>query len=300
MWWPLTGKISPAGGVLEGAAGRPVLDTGRFEFRALPVDIEALNRRAVEIGDLDITALSVGCYPDVKDRYTITACGGSFGDGFGPKVVCRAGDESIGGVNCLRAPGVTIAVPGKRTTAYLMLGMILGPAAMKHVGRFVEMPFDQIIGAVGAGRVDAGLVIHEGQLTFGDAGLRLVVDVGAWWREKAGLKLPLGVNAVRRDLDKRFGEGSVREVAATLKRSVAYAMEHRAESTEYTMAFAAANVERGGGEAATLERVDRYCRMYVSDETLDMGTAGREAIARLLSEGHRAGLCPDPGAIVVV
>lgn len=300
MWWPITGKIDPQGNLLAGEAGLPALDTGRFLYRALPADIEVLNRRAVEAGDLDITALSVRCYADVKDRYVITGAGASFGDGFGPKVVCRQGDARIASTEDLKSPQVVIAVPGRRTTAFLMLGMVLGPGAIKAAARFVEMPFDQIIGAVSEGRVDAGLVIHEGQLTFGDAGLRLVVDVGAWWKERTGLKLPLGINAVRRDLEERHGPGTLREVSATLKRSVAHAMERWAESVEYTMAFARANVARGGGLAPTFERVDQYCRMYVTGETFEMGDAGREAIGRLLSEGSRAGLCPDPGTVHVI
>lgn len=299
MWWPLTGKISPDGVPLAGSAGKPAFDTGRFRFRALPADIEALNRRASDRGDLDITALSVRCYADVKDRYAITRCGASFGDGFGPKVVCRA-ERDIRCEGCLRRPGLRIAIPGRRTTAFLLLGMILGDPAAREAARFVEMPFEQIIGAVSRGEVDAGLVIHEGQLTFADAGLRLVIDVGAWWKDESGLKLPLGINAVRRDLDSRFGPGTLREVGNLLRRSVAYAAERRRESVEYTMDFARANVARGGGLAPTFERVDAYCRMYVSEESLDMGDAGRAAIARLLGEGARLGLCPEPGAIGLV
>jgi 1,4-dihydroxy-6-naphthoate synthase len=299
MWWPITGKIEPEGRPLPGDPGRPCIDTGRFDFRALPADIEVLNRRAVERGDLDITALSVRCYADVKDRYAITACGASFGDGFGPKLVCRD-DSRAHGLEPFGSSETTIAVPGRRTTAFLMLGMVLGPAALHRTSRFIEMPFDRIIGAVAAGTVDAGLVIHEGQLTFGDAGLRLVTDVGAWWKEKTGLKLPLGINAVRRGLEQRHGPGTLRGISDTLTRSVAHAMQRRRESVEYTMAFAYANVARGGGLAPTLERVDRYCAMYVSDDSVNMGDAGREAIARLLAEGSRLGLCPDPGEIDLV
>jgi len=299
MWWPVTGKIAPDGTPLAGAAGRPVIDTGRFEFRALPADIEVLNRRAAAAADLDITALSVRCYADVKDRYAITRCGASFGDGFGPKVVCRAG-APIRSQTDLRRTGLRFAIPGRRTTAFLLLGMILGEAAAAESARFLEMPFEHIIGAVARGEVEAGLVIHEGQLTFADAGLRLVVDVGAWWKEETGLKLPLGINAVRRDLDVRFGPGTRREVADLLRRSVAHAMERRRESVEYTMDFARANVARGGGSEPTLERVDAYCRMYVSEESHDMGSAGRDAIVRLLARGSRLGLCPEPGRIDLV
>ncbi|MGH7244407.1 MAG: menaquinone biosynthesis family protein [Phycisphaerales bacterium] len=303
MWWPLTGKINPDGSLQAGDAGKPRIDTGRFQFRALPADIHVLNKRAAAAGDLEITALSARAYCDVKDRYIITACGGSFGDGYGPKVVVRS-DQGADAIKldcegCLAKPGVRIAVPGKQTTAFLLLGMVLGPEIAKQQARFVEMPFEQIIGAVARREVDAGLVIHEGQLTFADAGLRMMLDVGAWWKEKTGLLTPLGVNAIRRDLDRVHGPGTVAEVARLLKQSVAYSMEHRDESTRYTLPFALANVSRGGetGEAPTLERVERYCRMYVTPETLDMAERGRQAIRKLLTDGAKAGLCPDPGNI---
>jgi 1,4-dihydroxy-6-naphthoate synthase len=306
MWWPLTGMIAPSGKTLAGESGHPAIETGRFEFEALPADIEVLNRRAIEIGDLDITALSVRAWADVRDRYIITSCGASFGDGFGPKLVTRDDNSDINCQGCLRRPEVRIAIPGRRTTAFLMLGLLL---RAQNEGfskdwaldeRFIEMPFDRIIGAVAGGEAEAGLVIHEGQLTFADAGLRLVMDVGAWWKVRTGLKLPLGVNAIRRDLDARFGEGTAAEVGALLSRSVAHAMANWDRSVRYTMAFAQANVDRGGGEAPTLERVDRYCRMYVSEETRDMGEQGRGAIRRLLAEGAAAGLCPDAGELSTV
>jgi len=306
MWWPITGKILPGGDHLPGDPGRPAIDSGRFQFTPVPADIEALNRLAVArrgTDEYDITALSVRTYADVKDRYAITRCGASFGDGFGPKLVCK-NQSAIASIDQLKPQTVRIAVPGTKTTAFLMLGMILGRDAVlentQPSPRFIEMPFDQIIGAVARGEVDAGLVIHEGQLTFGDAGLRLILDVGRWWKEKTGLKLPLGINAIRRDLDQRVGPGAVQEIAALLKRSVAHAMDRRRESVEYTMAFAQANVARGGGLPPTFERVDEYCRMYVSAETLDMAEPGREAIRRLITEGNAAGLCPKPGRVDLV
>lgn len=308
MWWPLTGKIEPPREPWTDSASvkharqvsPPPLDTYGFEFRALPADIEVLNRRAIAQGDLDITALSVRTYADVQDRYMITACGASFGDGFGPKVVVKVGNKSIRCEGCLARPEVRIAIPGRRTTAFLMLGMILGSDAAANKTKFVELPFDQIIGAVSRGEVDAGLVIHEGQLTFGDAGLRLIIDVGEWWKEKTGLKLPLGINAVRRDLDTRHGEGTLARVGGLLRQSVAYSMQRWDESVAYTLPFAEENVRRGGGQPPTMERLDRYCRMYVSEETRDMGEAGREAIRRLLSEGAAAGLCPAVSTIDVL
>ncbi len=298
MWWPITGKINPDGTPLPGDAGRPVLPTGRLRFKPVPTDIHVLNQRAIHQADLDITALSVRAYADVKDRYQITRCGASFGDGFGPKVICRQDDSRINCEGCLRDDQLTIAIPGRQTTAFLLLAMVLGPSARSNPARFIEMPFEQIIPAVAQARVDAGLVIHEGQLTFVDAGLRLVVDVGAWWKQRSGLLTPLGINAVRRNLDERFGPGTLSEVGDLLHQSVAFSMEHREESTAYTLPFALANTTRSqDGGAPTLERVDRYCRMYVSDSTLDMGAAGAQAIERLLSAGAAAGLCPAVGLI---
>jgi 1,4-dihydroxy-6-naphthoate synthase len=321
MWWPLTGKIEPPAGLGgEGAAaviGPPMIDGGRFRFAAAAADIEVLNRRAAGVGAYDITALSVRTWAEVRDRYVITACGGSFGDGFGPRLVARATDSTILCERCLSRPDVTIAIPGKGTTAYLMLELLLkelrerGDHAADHPPRMLEMSFDQVIPAVMSGRADVGLVIHEGQLSYGDSGLCLVADVGAWWKGRTGLKLPLGINAVRRDLDERYGRGSVAAVSSLLRQSVRVAMERWDESVSYTMAFAMANVRRaaafqcGGGGAGdgggvSLERVARYCRMYVTAETLDMGDEGREAIRRLLSEGAAAGLCPDVGEIETV
>ncbi len=281
MWWPLTGRG-------EGGSG-PTIDTGRFRFRGEPTDIEALNRRAAQAGDLDVTALSVRAWADVAGRYILTSCGASFGDGYGPKVVCRR-DSTLRCDGCLRNQKPKIAVPGSRTSAFLTLRLLLGAPF-----DFVEMPFDRIIGAVADKTVGAGLIIHEGQLTFADAGLRQVVDLGEWWKERTGLPLPLGVNAVRRDLDDRFGAGSVADVAATLRLSVRHAMDHRREGLDYAMGFAMANT--GGGPPVTRERVDAFVSMYVNQRTLDMGDEGREAIRRLLTEGAQAGQCPAVAAI---
>jgi 1,4-dihydroxy-6-naphthoate synthase len=299
MWWPLTGMVSPSGEPLPGSRGRPALDTGGIAFRAVPADIETLNRRAAGAGDLDITAVSARAYADAAARYVVTSCGASFGDGYGPKVVAKR-ESKLRCDGCLRAQKPTIAVPGMRTTAYLVLLLMLGRDAARAAegeGRIVEMPFDQIIGAVAAGEVEAGLIIHEGQLTYGDAGLRLIVDVGVWWKERTGLPLPLGLNAVRRDLDARFGAGTLRRVAGLLAESVRYAMAHRAESIDYAMTFAMANA---GGGAISRERVEKFVDMYVNRWTVNMGDEGREAIGRLLAEGAAAGLCAEVGELTVV
>jgi 1,4-dihydroxy-6-naphthoate synthase len=307
MWWPLTGKIQPprepwqAGDPIRHARAisSPAINTGRFEFRALPADIEQLNRRAAATADLDITALSVRAWADVQDRYAITSCGASFGDGFGPKLVARATDSRLNCHNCCRAPEVRIAIPGKRTTAFLMLGLALGVKPDSPTDRFVEMPFDQIIGAVARSEVDAGLVIHEGQLTFADAGLKLLLDVGQWWKQKTSLKLPLGINAISRSLD-RHGPNTITEISGLLKQSVAMATSRWDESVAYTLPFAAENARRAGSPPPDLARVDAYCRMYVTEETRDMGQQGRQAIHRLLSEGASASLSPPVAAIETV
>jgi 1,4-dihydroxy-6-naphthoate synthase len=299
MWWPLTGMVSPSGEALPGARGEAAIDAGGFAFRAVPVDIETLNRRAAGAGDLDITALSARAYADAAGRYIVTSCGASFGDGYGPKVVVRR-DSKLRCDGCLRGQRPTIAVPGKRTTAYLVLSLVLGADAAREAeaeGRVVEMPFDRVIEAVTAGKVEAGLIIHEGQLTYADAGLRMIVDVGEWWKDRTGLPLPLGLNAMRRDLDARFGPGTLRRVAGLLSESVRYAMAHRAESIDYAMTFAMANA---GGGAISRERVEKFVDMYVNRWTVDMGDQGREAIRRLLAEGAAAGLCQDPGPIDVL
>ncbi len=311
MWWPITGKIRPDGSVIEPDAdglGTPVIETGRYRFRAVPADIEVLNRTAAASDRdalFDITAVSFRNYANIKSRYAITNSGSSFGDGFGPKVVVRP-DRGLRSVDDLRSDGVRIAIPGRRTTAFLLLGLILGAKGQDGDGanqeRFVELPFEQIIPAVARGEVDAGLVIHEGQVLFERAGLEMLVDTGAWWKQHRGLPTPLGANVIRRDLEARLGPGSVAEISGILRRSIEHALAHRAESVEYTMPFALANTAKSGaasGEPPTVDRVDRYIEMYVNRWTVDMGADGREAVTAILEEGHKSGLCPDPRPIDV-
>ncbi len=294
MWWPITGKVRPDGTpISEASCGyRP------FRFQAVPADIEVLNRRAAERADLDITALSFRAWAAVREQYVITRTGSSFGDGYGPKVVARK--DHVRSEDSLRSKDVRIAVPGRRTTAFLVLGMMLGKDRVAEASnKIVELPFDQVIGAVARAEVDAGLVIHEGQVLYEAAGLRLVVDLGEWWKQKTGLPLPLGCNAVKRDLDQRFGAGALAEVSATLRRSVDYALAHRAESLEYTMPFALANALKGRSGGASLEQVDRYVEMYVNRWSVDLGEDGIGAVRRLFQEGERAGLC-EPVSVDVV
>jgi 1,4-dihydroxy-6-naphthoate synthase len=320
MWWPITGMIEPpthAQGqavVPARVVSVPEIDTGRFHFVPIAADIAALNRRAMASGDLDITALSMNCYSHVCERYQLTCFGSSMGYGYGPRVVGRAGHGPIRMASpvcyaaeldaspdasrhlsltreardTLLCPDVLVAIPGRQTTAFLLLSMMLGP---EHAGlRCVEMPFDRILDAVrtGEGGVTHGLLIHQSQLTFGQAGLELIADVGEWWLSKTGLPLPLGGNAVRRDLDERLGAGATREIVRLLDRSIRYALERRERSLEYSMRFAP-EIDRAQAE--------RYIEMYVNDLTVDAGEVGERAVERMLGEGHRLGLCPDAGRV---
>jgi 1,4-dihydroxy-6-naphthoate synthase len=296
MWWPLTGKVMPDGTPREGSDAQPRIDGGEFVFRAVPGDIAVFNRLAARPeaaggAPYDITALSARAWTDVADRYVITDCGGSFGDGYGPKVVAKSSDASIACINCLREPYKLIAVPGLKTTAAMTLLLALGGDAGKQMKRFVEVPFDQILPAVMKGEVEAGLVIHEGQLSFRDLPLKQVVDLGAWWKGETGLPLPLGVNAMKRDLDARFGDGTLRRVARLLEMSLDYALSHREESVDYTMAYAELNAKNSGTPMPTRASVEKYLDMYVTDLTVQMGQRGRTALEWLVREGAEHGLC---------
>ncbi|HMB07524.1 MAG TPA: MqnA/MqnD/SBP family protein [Isosphaeraceae bacterium] len=245
------------------------LDTGGLRFVHQLEDIETLNRRALN-GELEVSAVSIHAFAHLADRYALLASGASMGDRYGPTVITR--EPAI--LADLR--GRTIAVPGLLTTAYLALRLCLGGDVP-----VVVLPFDQILPAVAQGRADAGLIIHEGQLYFGDRGLHKVVDLGQWWFEETGLPLPLGGNVVRKDL----GEGLVDRIARLLKQSILYALEHRREALEYALRFA-----RDLDPAL----VDRFVGMYVNDRTVDYGPKGREAVRTLLARGAEAGLVPGP------
>lgn len=270
MWWPIT---------VDPATGRAPMDTGRFRFQPVMRDIETLNREAAS-GELEITAMSCAAYPAVRDRYVITACGASMGDGYGPKIVARAATT----VDDLRRGDAVLAVPGRRTSAFAAASLLIGPGAF----RFKEAPFEQIIDLVVAGEFAAGLVIHEGQLTYGECGLHLVADLGQWWTARTGLPLPLGLNAIRRDLDRVHGPGTIAEVAATLARSVRFALDHRPQALRYAIQF-------GRDVSETL--ADRFVGLYVNQRTLDFGPEGREAVRRFLAEAASAGLVDESGEI---
>jgi 1,4-dihydroxy-6-naphthoate synthase len=246
------------------------IDTGNFEFHHELVDIETLNRRAFT-GELELTAVSLHAYAHLADKYLLCPCGASMGDGYGPMVVARRALT----LDDLRP--MTIAVPGTLTTAYLALRLCLGVDFA-----YVVVPFDQIIAAVEQGHyqgraIDAGLIIHEGQLTYADRGLTLVVDTGRWWLDTTGLPLPLGANAVRKDL----GPSAICQVNRLLKQSIEYGLAHRDEALQYALQY---------GRDLDRARADRFVGMYVNDWTLDFGPRGRQAVRTLLARGHAAGV----------
>jgi len=246
------------------------LDTGDLRYVHELSDIETLNRRALQ-GELEVTAVSIHAYAYLWRQYALLSSGSSMGDGYGPRLVAtraRPADPRAG----LR--GLRVAVPGLLTTAYLALKLYQPDLDA------VVVPFDRIEDAVHAGEVDVGLLIHEGQLTYGDAGLHLWADLGAWWLEETGLPLPLGGNAVRRDL----GEPVTAQVAHDLRASIEYALAHRAPALAHARQY-----NRGIGD----ERTDTFVGMYVNQWTVDYGPRGRLAVQTLLDRGHEAGLIPE-------
>ena len=229
-------------------------------------DIQTLNEEARE-GRHEVTAISFHTWPHVADTYALMPCGGSIGDGYGPLLVAR---EPL---RASEVAGRVVAVPGTLTTAYLAL-RLFAPEAETRV-----VPFDRILDEVGEGRADLGLIIHEGQLTFGGHGLHKVLDLGAWWKEQTGLPLPLGANAVRRDL----GEDMMRRLTRIVRDTVRYSLAHRREALDYALGFA-----RGMDPAVA----DRFVGMWVNDMTIDCGERGRLAVQTLLDRGHAAGVIP--------
>jgi 1,4-dihydroxy-6-naphthoate synthase len=254
------------------ALAQDKINTGSYRFRHELVDIETLNRRAFQ-AELELTALSLHAYAHLSDLYLLCSCGASMGDGYGPMVVTR---DSCG-VAALRQR--TIAVPGTLTTAYLALRLCLGCDFP-----YVVVPFDHILDATAAGQfqgqpVEAGLIIHEGQLTYQQQQLTRVVDLGAWWLKETGLPLPLGANGIRRDL----GTTVICDVNRLLRQSIQYGLEHRAEALAYALGF---------GRDLDSRQADEFVGMYVNDWTLDFGQRGREAVRLLLDRAHQARLVP--------
>jgi 1,4-dihydroxy-6-naphthoate synthase len=254
------------------ALARGKIDTGPYIFRHELADIETLNQRAFR-GELELTALSVHAYAHLTDRYVLCTCGASMGDRYGPMLVARAKQP----LEAYRR--AAIAVPGILTTAYLALRLCLGKEF-----RQVVVPFDRILDVVVAGQyegqpIDAGLIIHEGQLTYAQQKLELIVDTGQWWFDETGLPLPLGVNGVRKNL----GPQVVADVQRLLHASIRYGLQHRHDALEYALGF---------GRGLDPAKADEFVAMYVNDWTLDFGPRGRQAVAELLARGYAAGVIP--------
>ncbi len=245
-----------------------------LKFTHTLCDIETLNCKARE-GVYDVTAISFHAYPYIQDNYALMSCGGSVGEGYGPMIVATRA-YSIAEIRSRR-----IAVPGKMTTAYLVL-KLFAPQIETEV-----VPFDQIIPQVLEGKQEAGLIIHEGQLTYAKAGLHRVIDLGKWWHDKQGLPLPLGGNAIRRDL----GTETIGRISDALRRSIQHALDHREQALEYAMQFA---------RDLDVQSADKFVGMYVNERTLDYGDDGRRAVKRLLELGNKAGIIPIEPTVTFV
>ncbi len=256
MYWALTTDL---------------VDTRGHEFEQVLGDIQTLNQWA-RAARLEVTAISLAAYPFVQDDYALLPHGASIGSGYGPIVVAREplAPEQLGGLE--------IVVPGTLTTSFLALRLVVGEL------RFREMPFDEIPEEVASGRAEAGLLIHEGQLTFEDFGLQKVLDLGEWWLLETGLPLPLGVTVVRRDL----GEEVQVEVSSVLRDAIQCGLDNRAEALDYALEF-------GRGIDAAV--ADRFVSMYVNELTQDYGDEGRKAVTELLRRGEALGAFPNPVAI---
>jgi 1,4-dihydroxy-6-naphthoate synthase len=249
-------------GIASGA-----VSTGNFVFKQVMKDIQTLNEEAKE-GKYEITAISFAAYPQIKDRYLLMPCGASFGQQYGPMVVCRE-NEPLPMLNA-----INVAIPGYMTTAYLLLRLYCPEV------KVIALPFEEIIPAVQNRVVEAGLIIHEGQLTHEQFGLKKLIDLGRWWDEKTNLPLPLGGNAIRRDL----GQDKILQLTEILKNSVVYALNNRKTAMNYAFDFA-----RGMSEKI----VDKYINMYVNDLSIDCGDRGRLAVKKLFQLAREAGLLEE-------
>lgn len=244
------------------------IDTDGLTFRHVIQDIETLNRRAIN-AELDITAVSIHAYAYVLNEYALLTSGASMGDNYGPLVIAR------NPMTLDQLRNSTIAVPGLMTTAYLVLRLCLGDV------KTVVVPFDQIMDSVERGDVDAGLLIHEGQLTYSARGFTKIIDLGEWWMSETGLPLPLGGNAIKKSL----GPELISQVSTLLRESIEYGLANRDVAVRHSMKYG-----RGMAESLT----DRFVGMYVNDYTIDYGERGREAVRLLLERGHQAGIIPRP------
>jgi 1,4-dihydroxy-6-naphthoate synthase len=252
------------------------IDLRGYKFEHRLEDIQTLNERATR-GDLHISAISIHAYAFVTDKYALLPCGASMGDGYGPILVRKKGANPLSGDDTIRnwLRAQLIAVPGTMTSAFLALELYLGK--FKHA----VIPFDRIFDAVRDGSANAGLIIHEGQLTYEKAGFESVLDLGIWWKGRTGLPLPLGANVIRKDIPPPVR----RELSEILKESIRYGLAHRDAAVRHSMPYARDMDEALAG---------KFIGMYVNDFTLDYGPDGREAITRFLQEAHSSGFIPNP------
>jgi 1,4-dihydroxy-6-naphthoate synthase len=248
------------------ALAKDKIDTGDLKFTHVLEGIESLNRRAFNT-EFDVTAISFHAYAYLADKYILLPSGASMGDRYGPMVIAK---EQLT-IDDLK--NKTIAIPGTMTTAFLALKLLVPEF------KYEVVDFDKIIDTVVEGRVDAGLIIHEGQLTYAQSGLKKIVDLGEWWCERTGLPLPLGGNVIRRDLEPEL----INRVSDLLKESIQYALDHRQDALAYALQFAR-DMDEG--------LADKFVGMYVNEMTLDYGEAGRTAVRLLLEEGYKAGIIP--------
>ncbi len=244
------------------ALAKGKIKTDPYEIVHVIEDIETLNKRALA-AELEVTAISVHAYAYVAKDYALMPCGASIGDNYGPLIVSKKPIDDISGKR--------VAIPGEMTTAYLTMKLFQSDVETK------TYRFDQIIEAVQKGKVDAGLIIHEGQLTYAHEGLHKIVDLGEWWYDETGLPLPLGANVIRRNL----GPDKIRTITSLLKQSIQYSLDHRELGLEYAMTYA---------RDMETDLADKFVGMYVNDYTLDYGESGRIAVQELLNRGHEAGI----------
>jgi 1,4-dihydroxy-6-naphthoate synthase len=251
------------------------IETGPYDFVHQLEDIETLNRRALA-GELEVSAVSIHAYAYLSDKYALLPNGASMGDRYGPMLVAKRKYMQAD------VPNLRIAVPGTLTSAFMALQLWAGRNLKYEV-----VPFDRILDEVLADRFDAGLIIHEGQLTYAQSGLHLVQDFGVWWHEKTGLPLPLGGNIVRKDL----GPAAMKEIARLVLQSIQYGLDHREDAIDYAMKY---------GRGIDRKLADRFIGMYVNDWTRDYGPAGRKAVVEFLKAGWEAKILPKPAVVEFV
>ncbi|MEE2911327.1 MAG: MqnA/MqnD/SBP family protein [Candidatus Poribacteria bacterium] len=250
------------------ALAKETIPTDGIQVVHVIEDIESLNQRALK-GELEVTAVSIHAYAYIADKYALMPCGSSMGDRYGPILVANQLFPAS------ELKGKKIAIPGKMTTAYLTCSLF------ESDFEAIEVPFDQIIDFVKSGQADAGLIIHEGQLTYGESGMHKIVDLGEWWYQETGLPLPLGGNVIRRDL----GNEKMRKVTRLVRQSIQHSLDNRAEALDYAMIYA---------RDMETKTADQFVGMYVNEYTIDYGDSGREGVRELLKRGYESGIISQP------